>query len=247
MARKKLSVMRLINCKACTVEENIRVRDKAVDYVLRPEARRKGLIHLNGINPMDIKGSFGYFAKASSKDDGRPLKHIVLSFGEDKLPWEKYLDVTKQVANYYGKSYQTIAVVHDNIPNRPHAHILIDTFNVSTEKKLSEGPQDFRKLVDYIDEILEQNGIPKLLQGKISQKVVKSDYVSEASNVPALKQIHIVEPCGRENTYGFDYETYRPIEALHIEVPNGFEFMQNWTIRDFQGAHRFFYPELYKK
>ena len=251
MVSKKLSVMRLINTKASTAKENLQVREKAIDYVLRQEACKKGLIYMNGINRRDVKGTFGYFAKAAAKEEGRPLKHLVISFGGAKLPWENYLNVTKQIANFYGNTYQTIAVVHDNIPNRPHAHILIDTFNVATEKKLSEGPQEFRKLVEHINDVLEQNGIPKLLQGMRKQNVCKytGNGSREESILPIPKQAYTVETCNETSDRGlaFYYDEDKPIEAPPMVAQSGLEFMRNWDIRDLQGAHRFFYPEFYKK
>ena len=241
MGREKMSVMRLISSKANSAEDNCRIRDKAIDYVLRSEARKKGLVYMNGINPADVKGSFGFFSKAAAKDDGRAFKHLVLSFGGTKLSWKKLLEVTKRVANYYGASYQTIAVVHDNIPERPHAHILVDTFNVSTEKKLSEGPKDFWQLVDHINKVFEDYEIPCLLQGKGRNQKPKIE----------IRKVKVVKDYNTDDNVQFGMIPVVPEYNSYVVSGNTNANMQpvpsSWSMRDVLEVHRFIYPEKYKK
>lgn len=165
------SIMRIINVSAEGKVDNNAKAKKHAEYVLRKDATTKSLEYFEKVSPQTPIDDFGFFARRTGKDAGRPLKHLVVSYKAKKeLPWEEYLEVTKKIASFFGKDYQIIAAVHDNIPNRPHAHILVDCFNVHTEKKMSEGPREFWRLVEYINSVLEKNDIYPLLQGYRQQK-----------------------------------------------------------------------------
>lgn len=163
------SILKMINTKANTKEENHSLVRKHLNYIMRSDATYNDLIWTNMVEKDNILDDFGYFARSSGKDNGRPLKHLVVSYKvkDDKaLSWQEYLEVTKEIASFYSKDYQMVAAVHSNIKKRPHAHIVIDCFNVSTEKKFSEGLRELEKLKDFVDEILMEHNIPQLLRKK---------------------------------------------------------------------------------
>ena len=157
------SLLRMMDSSAQTAEEAHQKTLKHLNYITRPTATRKSLIFCDKVEPEKMVEDFGFFRKCNG-DTGRPLKHAVVSFGYDTEPleWQLYLEVTKEIAGYYGKNYQIVAAVHNNIPNRPHAHILIDCFNISTGKKFSEGPNELEKFKDHVDGILKEFEIPLL-------------------------------------------------------------------------------------
>ena len=163
--------MRLINVGAKGKADNNAKAKKHAEYVLRKDATTKSLTYFEMVSSENPIDEFGFFARRTGKDAGRPLKHLVVSYKAKKeLQWENYLEVTEEIAGFFGKEYQIIAAVHDNIPNRPHAHILVDCFNVSTEKKMSESPREFWRLVEYVNSVLDKNDIYPLLQGCRQQK-----------------------------------------------------------------------------
>lgn len=165
------SIMRLINVGAKGKADNNAKAKKHAEYVLRKDATTKSLTYFEMVSSENPIDEFGFFARRTGKDAGRPLKHLVVSYKAKKeLQWENYLEVTEEIAGFFGKEYQIIAAVHDNIPNRPHAHILVDCFNVSTEKKMSESPREFWRLVEYVNSVLDKNDIYPLLQGCRQQK-----------------------------------------------------------------------------
>lgn len=176
------SIMRIINTKATTEEDNKRISKKHLEYILRKDATHSDLCWVNMVDMDDVLESFGFFAKCAGKNNGRPLKHIVISYAVDdeqaRLDWQEYLAVTKEIAKFYSSDYQMVAAVHDNIKKRPHAHIVMDCYNVSTEKKFSEGIKELEKFKDFIDDILGKHRIPKLLRRKN-----KMDAVAEPDNV----------------------------------------------------------------
>lgn len=187
------SIVRIINTKATTEEENKRVSQKHLKYILREDATNPDLCWVNMVDIDDVLESFGFFAKCAGKNNGRPLKHIVISYAvndeQAHLDWQEYLAVTKEIAKFYGLDYQMVAAVHDNIKKRPHAHIVMDCFNVSAEKKFSEGVKDLEKFKDFIDDILEKHKIPKLLRQKNKMAaIVKLNNVQIVSTNSSLKE-----------------------------------------------------------
>lgn len=196
------SIVRLINTKATTEEENKRISKKHLTYILRKDATNPDLCWVNMVDMNDVLESFGFFAKCAGKNSGRPLKHIVISYAVDneqaRLNWQEYLAVTKEIAKFYGSDYQMVAAVHNNIEKRPHAHIVMDCYNVSTEKKFSEGIKELEKFKDFIDGILEKHRIPKLLRRKNKMAaIVKTDNVQIVSTNSSLTE----EPYYEEPNY----------------------------------------------
>lgn len=163
------SILKIINTKAHSSQENNAISQKYLKYILRPEATNSDLIFCNMVDKSDIFNSFGLFAKSIGKNNGRPLKHIVLSYSTkntQELSPTEYLKITKEIANFYGTNYQMVIAVHDNVPNRPHAHIIMDCLNVETELKYSESISELNKFKDFTDKILNKYHLPKLLRKK---------------------------------------------------------------------------------
>ena len=194
------SIVRVINTKATTGEDNKRISKKHLEYIMRKDATNPDLCWVNMVDIDDVLESFGFFAKCAGKNNGRPLKHIVISYAVDdkqeRLDWQEYLAVTKEIAKFYGSDYQMVAAVHDNIEKRPHAHIIMDCFNIATEKKFSEGIRELEKFKDFIDDILEKHKIPKLLRRKNKMAaIVKPDNVQLVStNSSLIEETYYEEP-----------------------------------------------------
>lgn len=187
------SIVRMINTKAKTEKENREKTEKHLKYIMRKDATNPDLCWANMLDIENVFEDFGFFAKCSGKNNGRPLKHIVVSYAVDdehpRLDWQEYLAVTREISKFYGSDYQMVAAVHDNIKNRPHAHIIMDCYNVSTKKKFSEGVKELEKFKDFIDDILEKHKIPKLLRQKNKMvAITKSDNMQYVSFNNSLRE-----------------------------------------------------------
>lgn len=225
--------MRLINTSADCIEKNHAIRKKHINYILQINKQKKGLlteatapIILGNLVDTNDPNSFGFFASAAAKDSGRPLKHLILSFGNASLTWADCESVTNEIITCW-PHYQVIAAIHKDIPNRPHCHLLIDCYNVDTGKKMSEGPNDFNNLIFKLNQILMKNDLPKLLQ--------KECY----KNLPIFKDSSS-ELTVEHSCYHNDNGTSQP-------APYQFAQAQPYTERDFLLAHKFLFPEMYKK
>lgn len=232
--------MRLINIGAENKKENNDKARKHVEYVLRDEAVQKRLIYFNMVECDDPLTSFGFFARSQCKDDGRVGKHLIVSYGSNGcLEWGKCLEMTKEIADFFGQNYQVIAAVHDNIPDRPHAHILIDAFDVMSEKKMSEGPNEFWQLVEHINQVLSKHGAYPLLQGRVADADDTNicdetgDYCSIADNVEVETEV--------TGNWSIMNLVATP---LPVQTPQPFAGV---TLEGVKRIHRFLYPDLYYK
>lgn len=212
------SIVKVINTKAHNADENKNISQKHLRYITRNDATNAKLIACNMVDPDNILESFGFFAKSIGKNTGRPLKHIILSYstkGSPQLLFEEYLQVTKEIANFYANDYQMVMAVHNNIPHRPHAHIVMDCLNLTTELKYSEGISELNQFKDFIDDILEKYHIPKLIRKKHypTLEEVTTPFNDTHTNNSILTDEDNTFTANN-NFFNEDYETY------DIEPPN---------------------------
>ena len=223
------SIVKVVNTKAHNADENKNISQKHLRYITRNDATNAKLIACNMVDPDNILESFGFFAKSIGKNTGRPLKHIVLSYStkdSPKLSFEEYLQVTKEIANFYANDYQMVIAVHNNIPHRPHAHIVMDCLNISTELKYSEGISELNQFKDFIDDILEKYNIPKLLRKKnsfiLNENIATLDNINSKSNLIDEDTMFTAN----DNSFNTDYEPYNakpPNNPIDFEIASFYQ------------------------
>ncbi len=223
------SIVKVVNTKAHNADENKNISQKHLRYIIRNDATNAKLIACNMVDPDNILESFGFFAKSIGKNTGRPLKHIVLSYStkdSPKLSFEEYLQVTKEIANFYANDYQMVMAVHNNIPHRPHAHIVMDCLNISTELKYSEGISELNQFKDFIDDILEKYNIPKLLRKKnsfiLNENIATLDNINSKSNLIDEDTMFTAN----DNSFNTDYEPYNakpPNNPIDFEIASFYQ------------------------
>lgn len=227
------SIVKVINTKAHNADENKNISQKHLLYITRNDATNAKLIACNMVDPDNILESFGFFAKSIGKNTGRPLKHIILSYstkGSPQLSFEEYLQITKEIANFYANDYQMVMAVHNNIPHRPHAHIVMDCLNISTELKYSEGISELNQFKDFIDDILEKYNIPKLLRKKnsfiLNENIATLDNINSKSNLIDEDIMFTAN----DNPFNTDYEPYNakpPNNPIDFEIASFYRFPTN--------------------
>lgn len=143
-----------------------------------------------------------------------------------KLSFEEYLQVTKEIANFYANDYQMVMAVHNNIPHRPHAHIVMDCLNISTELKYSEGISELNQFKDFIDDILEKYNIPKLLRKKnsfiLNENIATLDNINSKSNLIDEDTMFTAN----DNSFNTDYEPYNakpPNNPIDFEIASFYQ------------------------
>ena len=197
------------------------------------------------VDPNNILESFGFFAKSIGKNTGRPLKHIVLSYStkdSPKLSFEEYLQVTKEIANFYANDYQMVMAVHNNIPHRPHAHIVMDCLNLTTELKYSEGISELNQFKDFIDDILKKSNIPKLIRKKNYSTLEEATTTlddTHTNNLILTNEDSIFT--ANDNSFNKDYGTYDtepPNNKVDLEIASFYQSPTNFNNINKQKAIR---------
>ncbi|WP_302809781.1 relaxase/mobilization nuclease domain-containing protein [Megamonas funiformis] len=227
------SIVKVVNTKAHNADENKNISQKHLRYITRNDATNAKLIACNMVDLDNILESFGFFAKSIGKNTGRPLKHIILSYstkGSPQLSFEEYLQVTKEIANFYANDYQMVMAVHNNIPHRPHAHIVMDCLNLTTELKYSEGISELNQFKDFIDDILEKYHIPKLLRKKnsfiLNENIATLDNINSKSNLIDEDIMFTAN----DNPFNTDYEPYNakpPNNPINFEIASFYQSPTN--------------------
>ena len=90
------------------------------------------------------------------KTGGRKYKHYVLSFEEEvNLPAETLLEIGYKVGQYFADEYQLLISLHQNTDNL-HLHIVQNTINMLTGKKLSLTKGDMLDVKIHTNRVLAE-------------------------------------------------------------------------------------------
>lgn len=252
--KEKFSIMRLINTSADSQKKNHSIRQKHVNYILQINKRKKGLVNETNMpiitgNMVDINdiSSFGLFSTACSKDTGRPLKQLILSFGNNSQTWNQYQEITEEVISLW-PAYQVLAAIHRDIPQRPHCHILIDCYNVQTGLKMSEKRNEFNNLIFNLNKILLKHNQPELLQKEHHGNMpIFKEPKTKAIDKPSGSDIPSFEPeVYVPTTTYYNPEVYVPTTTYCNPVVYA-PPATHYTVEDILLAHKFIFPEFYKK
>ena len=99
------SIMRLINVGAEGKADNNAKAKKHAEYVLRKDATTKSLTYFEMVSSENPINEFGFFARRTGKDAGRPLKHLVVSYKAKKeQQCENYIEVNEELSELKSKS-----------------------------------------------------------------------------------------------------------------------------------------------
>lgn len=154
-----MGILKIVNRNYSTSNEDasfVNAMDETmIAYIMNPE-KTKGLIF--GFNtllssPADMAEQFIIVRKIFHKEDGRLLRHFIISFAEDEIIDEKrafYYGIT--AANYYANKYQIVFGIHQDTKNI-HIHFLMNTVSYVDGSKFSEGILGFGNFLHYLNKI----------------------------------------------------------------------------------------------
>ena len=217
MERNPFSIIRAINFKLKDpFGDRTRIK-KALRYILDPKAAPPELMFHHMVDPADVTGSFGAFGRSLRKDKGRLAKHFVLSFGKNTdgvKDWDKYYEASKAVLRFFGDRHQAVFSIHNDIPTRPHMHLLLDMLDVKTKKKFQQSQKELDLLKDHVDEIFRYFDIPLLRRYK-NQNDLSRLMLENQLNIPHVEaNSNYGDGWDLSNDRGdWDYQEYFPTSA----------------------------------
>ncbi len=206
MSNGKSSILKLVNYKLRDCEYNWKKVDQTLRYITNPKSTTKELMAFNMVDSDDIVNSFGFFNKAIGKYNGRLIKHLILSYGHDEskvVDWEQCFTAGKEIRDFFGSNYQSVLTVHNNIPTRPHIHMVLGMLDVSNGKKFEQPPSGFFHLRKHVDEVLAKHGIPPLRsKGGEVQTTITAITESQVQRAPNSQQLsNILDGYDLEDAY----------------------------------------------
>jgi hypothetical protein len=133
----------------------------SLEYIMNPEKTQDGRL-VGAINCQadtafeqmkETKRKFG-------KVDKRQGYHIILSFKEDEVNPDTAFEITQRfVAEYLGKAYEAVFVVHDNTAH-VHSHIVFNSVSFVDGKKYRYEKGDWAKYIQPItNRLCEEYGL----------------------------------------------------------------------------------------
>lgn len=164
--QSRFAIMKAINYK----DSSLGKIQKHVDYILdknkSPEKYQKSWY----VNREDALQGLERLYRRYHPKGTRNFKHWIISFGVPYLDKDKAFEVSKEIADYYGKDYPVVLGLHTNIPKRVHCHFLQNTVAIQSGEKFSQSRDDFDQFRLFINDVLDQYNLP-LLKGVVSEEI----------------------------------------------------------------------------
>jgi hypothetical protein len=156
--KRKISIMRWINY---TGSADMQRFSRSAAYILNHKSSPR--IYQDGFNlSVDDPVSGMEVVENRWKPRGsRLFKHGICSYGDKDLSAEKAFEVTRNILNIYA-DYPVLFAVHDNIPQRIHAHFIMGMTSVYTGKKFSQGERELQGFFDHYNKTVAAYGLPTL-------------------------------------------------------------------------------------
>ena len=150
-----MSVIRFINDKNRTADR----LHKVIEYVTRKGTISSDLqdgIGLYSTKPFD---EMKVLKKMFHAEVGKQYQHLVISNTALLKDATVAHQVAMRIAGFYGENYQVLVCTHTDTGNL-HSHLVINTVNVLTGKRLSQNRHDLQKLKDFANGIFAEYGLP---------------------------------------------------------------------------------------
>lgn len=122
-----------------------------VNYALTDKRTHKRVRYYGGYN-VDIDRAdyqMVLVKKYYQKDNGREMRHFVVSFEEDISPYNAWI-LGWQIAAYFANRYQIVFGVHEDT-DKLHIHFVLNTVSFVDGKKFSSGVQEISVLKSYVN------------------------------------------------------------------------------------------------
>lgn len=134
--------------------------EKVINYCVRPTEDGKVLIGGIGVDASNAKSAIDDFYKVKEfygKLEGRQVRHYHVSFDKstEKFSPEEALYKAYDIAEYYGKEYQTFFSVHTDTDNL-HIHFCSNTVSYSDGHMYRDGADDLKSFREFVSQIIDK-------------------------------------------------------------------------------------------
>lgn len=125
-----------------------------------------------------INSSTAYEEMISAKklfhqEDGKQYLHLVVSCDQILQQPDAVHQIGKEIAKFY-KDYQVLITTHSDTDNL-HCHLVINSVNMLTGKKLSQRRTDFWEFVEFANSVFERHNLPPIGSEQIYEVTFDND------------------------------------------------------------------------
>lgn len=163
-----MGVTKAVN-SSCNTHAGLR---NTLEYVLKDSKTKPELKLVAGmyfepeVTPDKVFQNFTEIRKSFGKDSGRMFKHFILSWNKDEdITPELALCITNEWVERIFPEFNACIVSHTD-RDHVHCHIVVNSVNNVTGKKLNISNKQFKKMKSIHDEICEQYGLTVTKKGK---------------------------------------------------------------------------------
>lgn len=175
-----------------------------------------------GINPISAYEEMMRAKKAFHQERGKQYLHLVVSFDQVLQQADTAHKIGRKIAEFYS-DYQVLVTTHSDTSNL-HCHLIINSVNMLTGKKLSQKRKDFWKFIEHANSIFEYYDLPRIGSKQLYELVLDAggdfweDDLLEFDDMIHGRLEELEQQCGvRRPIYFEDEETEREDVLRSIE------------------------------
>lgn len=151
-----MSLVRTINDRNRTAG----ALENVINYCSRNGKLQSDMINGVGIQNKAVYLQMKVLKKLWHQEDGKQYQHIVVSCDSALDDKDTACKIGVEIAQFFDE-YQTIVYTHTDT-NNLHSHLIINTVNAKTGKKLALSRTDFHSFIQHSNEVFMKNGLPAI-------------------------------------------------------------------------------------
>lgn len=136
--------------------------ENAINYICNPFKTPSG--YIGGLSviptsPGDIITQFKAVKEIFHKEDGKQIRHFVVSFSPyQQLMEEKLFEMAMMIAGYYAESYQIVFAIHEDRIYQ-HIHFVMNTVSFRDGKKHDFDRTDYYGFMNHVAIVTNLRGL----------------------------------------------------------------------------------------
>ena len=164
-----MSIVRFVNDRNRKAAQLRRI----IDY-----AKREGSLARKYMSGIGIDPDTAYEQMVSAKnlfhqEGGKQYLHLVVSFDQVLQQADTAHLIGGKIAKFYN-DYQVLVTTHTDT-NNLHCHLIINSVNMCTGKKLSQNRKDFWKFIEFANTVFEQYDLPHIGSKQVCELLLSEE------------------------------------------------------------------------
>lgn len=152
---------------------------EVINYIKREDKLAERYITGLGVETETAYRDMMVAKKMLHQEKGKQYLHLVVSCDRKIRNPDAVHGIGKEIACFY-KDYQVLLATHSDTDNL-HCHLVINSVNMRTGKKLSQRRKDFWEFRKFANTVFERHNLPHIGEKQIYEIVVgEGDYEGDA-------------------------------------------------------------------